>query len=217
MKKIDFKSVSGLLKAFVLLAAAVFLYLVVVRVIRADHRWSLFKGHALGIEDTEVIVEKVKSIAELATVCFEDEDIFKQSKNIVITGTPGVIASAFGKNPMNFELAIVARGTVRAGFNLVKVNAGDITFAGDTVKVTLPKPEILDSIVNPSDVEIIGGDSVWGQKEMASLVQWARHCVTKDALDHGIFLRAETQGKKMVAEVLHALGYPVVEVCVRDR
>lgn len=215
MKMSRFDSIMKLLRILAICALAVFLFLALDRLTEIGEK-SIFRRRSLRIEDTPVILTKINDIGELATASYYDEDIYQTSKLTEITGPVGLIASAVGRNPSKEDLVIIARGTVKAGFDLKSVSAEDVSVRNDSLFVVLPRPKILSVTVNPSDYEVIGGDKSWSQREVSGLVSHARSSILKNALDNGIYSLAETSGKVKVRELLEACGFRNISVSVAE-
>lgn len=210
-----FDSIMKLLRTLAWLALAIVLVMALDRFTKIGEN-GLFRRHTLKIEDTPVVLTKINEIGELATACYYDEDIYQTSKLTEITGPVGFLASAVGKNPSKEDLVIIARGTVKAGFDLKDVSLEDVAVRNDSLFVVLPHPKILSVTVNPSDYEIIGGNSSWSQRDVSGLVSYARSSILRNALDNGIYSRAATAGKGKVRELLEACGFRNVSVSVAE-
>lgn len=210
-----FDSIMKLVRILAWLALAIVLLMALDRFTEIGEK-SIFRRRALKIEDTPVILTKINEIGELATACYYDEDIYQTSKLTEITGPVGFIASAVGKNPSKDDLVIIARGTVKAGFDMKTITREDISVRNDSLFVVLPRPKILSVIVNPSDYEVIGGNRSWSQREVSGLVSHARSQIMKNALDNGIYSRAAASGKGKVRELLEACGFRNVSVSVAE-
>lgn len=211
-----FDSIMKLLRVLAIGAVAVALFLLMERIPRIGEN-GLFSRRILRVEDTPLVLEKIIKIGELTTACYYDEDIYQTSKLTEITGPVGLIASAVGKNPSKDDLVIIARGTVRAGFDLSSVSSDSIEIRDDTLFLKLPRPRILSVAVNPSDYEIIGGNKSWSQKDVSSLVAEVRTRVLIDALDNDIYSRAESSGKAKVAQILEASGFRNISISISDK
>ena len=159
MEKKPRKIVISVSPLLVLLAA-----LVVVGLLLAG-RLAKREKHALTIDDTALIVTKVQALGELTTACYYDEMVLTQSKPGALASTPlGSLArDGFGKD-VDDHLVLIAKGTVRAGVDLLEMTPEDIRFSGDTVFVRLPAPQYLDIIVNPSDFEVFVESGKWAHR-----------------------------------------------------
>ena len=141
--------------AAVLLAVLVFLAALFLT--RGDHR----DKQALTIQDTPVIITKIRSLGELTTACYYDEMVLSRTKPNALSSTAlGSLAEGLGKD-VDDHLVLIAKGTVRAGVDLMDMTEEDVRFVGDTAFIRLPAPQYLDVIVNPSDFEVFAETGKW--------------------------------------------------------
>ena len=105
---------------------------------------------SLTIDDTVLIVTKIQALGELTTACYYDEIVLSRSKQSTFSASPlGSLArDGFGKD-VDDHLVIIAKGTVRAGVNLLEMGPEDIRFSGDTVVVRLRKHDPLFKGLRP--------------------------------------------------------------------
>lgn len=165
----------------------------------------------LTIDDTPVIVTKIQTLGELTTACYYDEMVLTGSKKNSFSSSPlGSLArDGFGKD-VDDHLVIIAKGTVRAGVNLLEMSEEDIRFSGDTVIVRLPFPQYLDVIVNPSDFEVFAESGKWTQEQVASLQETARKRLVMEADHYGLKGKAYQGAMDAVTELLVASGYTYI-------
>ena len=165
----------------------------------------------LTIDDTPIIVTKIQTLGELTTACYYDEMVLTGSKQNSFSSSPlGSLArDGFGKD-VDDHLVIIAKGTVRAGVNLLEMSEEDIRFSGDTVIVRLPFPQYLDVIVNPSDFEIFAESGKWTQDQVADLQESARRRLLMEADHYGLKTKAYKGAMDAVTELLLASGYTYI-------
>jgi hypothetical protein len=167
--------------------------------------------HALTIDDTPVIVTKIRSLGELTTACYYDEIVLTGTKQNVFSSSPlGSIArDGFGKD-VDDHLVIIAKGTVRAGIDLMEMTDDRIRFSGDTVFVRLPAPQYLDIIVNPSDFEVFAETGKWTHEQVTSLQNTARQRLLMGADHYGLKSKAYEGAMEAVTDLLVASGYTYI-------
>ena len=159
--------------------------------------------HALTIDDTALIVTKIQALGELTTACYYDEMVLTRSK-------PGALArDGFGKD-VDDHLVLIAKGTVRAGVDLLEMGPEDIRFSGDTVYVRLPAPQYLDIIVNPSDFEVFAESGKWAHEEVTKLQDTARQRLIMEADHAGLKRKAYEGAMDAVTDLLVASGYTYI-------
>ena len=174
--------------------AAVLLVVILIAALFFLHGNSRRK-RALTIDDTPVIVTKIRSLGELTTACYYDE--------IVLTGTKQNLLS-------DDRLVIIAKGTVRAGIDLMEMTDDRLRFSGDTVFVRLPAPQYLDIIVNPSDFEVFAETGKWTHEQVTSLQNTARQRLLMGADHYGLKSKAYEGAMEAVTDLLVASGYTYI-------
>lgn len=167
--------------------------------------------HRLTIEESPVIATRIRALGELTTACFYDEIVLTSTKKNLLSASPlGSLArEGFGKD-VDDHLVIIARGTVRSGIDLQKMEPGDVRILGDTVILRLPPPQYLDVLVNPSDIEVFAESGKWTQQQMSGLQESARRKLVAEA-DHAGLKRSAYEGAmEAVSDLLLACGYTYV-------
>ena len=191
---------AAVLLAVLLLLAALFLT-------RGDRR----DKQALTIQDTPVIITKIRSLGELTTACYYDEMVLSQTKqNAFSSSALGSLArEGLGKD-VDDHLVLIAKGTVRAGVDLMEMTEQDIRFVGDTAYIRLPAPKYLDVIVNPSDFEVFAETGKWTHEEVTSLQSTARQRLLMGADHYGLKSKAYVGAMDAVTDLLAASGYTYI-------
>ena len=105
---------------------------------------------------------------------------------------------------------IIAKGTVRAGVNLMDMTEEDIRFVADTAYIRLPTPQYLDIIVNPSDFEVFAETGKWTHGEMTDLQNKARQRLLMGADHYGLKSKAYEGAMEAVTDLLLASGYTYI-------
>ena len=175
--------------------AAVLLLVVLIMAALLFLRGNRKEKHVLTIDDTPVIVTKIRSLGELTTACYYDE--------IVLTGTKQNLLS-------DDRLVIIAKGTVRAGIDLMEMTDDRLRFSGDTVFVRLPAPQYLDIIVNPSDFEVFAESGKWTHEQVTGLQDTARQRLLMGADHYGLKSKAYEGAMEAVTDLLLASGYTYI-------
>ncbi len=164
----------------------------------------------LTIDDTPVIVSKIRSLGELTTACYYDEMVLSRTKpNAFSSSALGSLAEGLGKD-VDDHLVIIAKGTVRAGLDLMEMTEEDIRFVGDTAYIRLPAPQYLDVIVNPSDFEVFAETGKWTHEEISGLQETARTRLLMGADHYGLKSRAYAGAMDAVTELLAASGFSYI-------
>ena len=166
----------------------------------------------LTIDDTPVIVTRIRSLGELTTACYYDEMVLTGSKqNAFSSSALGSLArEGLGKD-VDDHLVIIAKGTVRAGVDLLDMTEEDVRSVADTAFIRLPMPQYLDIIVNPSDFEVFAETGKWTHGEMTDLQNKARQRLLMGADHYGLKSKAYEGAMEAVTDLLLATGY----TCIR--
>jgi len=174
------------------------------------HRGVRQEKRPLAIDDTPVIVSKIRSLGELTTACYYDEMVLTQTKPNAFSSTAlGSLAEGLGKD-VDDHLVLIAKGTVRAGLDLMDMTGEDVRFVGDTAYIRLPAPQYLDVIVNPSDFEVFAETGKWTHEEITGLQETARTRLLMGADHYGLKSKAYAGAMDAVTELLVASGYTYI-------
>ncbi len=191
--------------------AAILLLVVLIIAALLFLRGNRREKHVLTIDDTPVIVTKIRSLGELTTACYYDEIVLTGTKQNLFSASPlGSIArDGFGKD-FDDHLVIIAKGTVRAGIDLMEMTDDRLRFSGDTVFVRLPAPQYLDIIVNPSDFEVFAESGKWTHEQVTGLQDTARQRLLMGADHYGLKSKAYEGAMEAVTDLLLASGYTYI-------
>ena len=174
------------------------------------HRGVRQEKRPLTIDDTPVIVTKIRSLGELTTACYYDEMVLSRTKpNAFSSSALGSLAEGLGKD-VDDHLVLIAKGTVRAGLDLMDMSEEDVRFVGDTAYIRLPAPQYLDVIVNPSDFEVFAETGKWTHEEITGLQETARTRLLMGADHYGLKSRAYAGAMDAVTDLLVASGYTYI-------
>lgn len=172
---------------------------------------KIFSRRALAIADTANVIEKIKKIGEFTTVCYYEE-LAIMDKRIDTTGK--FIWGGY-KTTEN-EIVLIGKGLVRAGFDFTKVNEGDILVHGDTLDLVMPKAEVFDIIMNPSDFLTEYEYGTWSHENTKALKARAKQQLEQDALECGLLKKAETNGQKRLKSLFAVFGYKTINITIKE-
>ena len=175
------------------------------------HRGIRQEKRSLSIDATPVIITKIRSLGELTTACYYDEMVLSRTKqNAFSSSALGSLArDGLGKD-VDDHLVIIAKGTFRAGVDLMDMTEEDIRFVGDTAYIRLPAPQYLDVIVNPSGFEVFAESGKWSHEEVTGLQDTARQRLLMGADHYGLKSKAYAGAMDAVTELLAASGYTYI-------
>ena len=169
---------------------------------------------SLKIEETPSTLVSVQKIAELVTACFYEEKVLveKKTSRIADNKVMNYVAKVANKEPglIADEICLIAKGQVRAGYNLSELKEEDLSAEASKITLRLPQAEILDVIINPTGWDFYVEEGDWSDEEIKSIQDKAKSAIRQDALDMGLIAKAEESGKKKISALLASLGYKEV-------
>lgn len=173
--------------------------------------WSFLPfNRKLTIDKTENVVEKIRKIAEFSSANYYEEIVIKETKFDRPT------AWYEFRDSIQKELVIIGKGRLRAGFNLENLKDEDIKVDADTLYITLPKVEIFDVIINPSDCENFVEEGKWKHEEVVALQLEAKERIKRNAIEYGILDMAEKHGKEKLSALFRNFGFSKVIIQDKD-
>jgi Protein of unknown function (DUF4230) len=170
---------------------------------------NLFKSKPVVIDSTPVLVKEMKNIAQLMTMSSYDEVVVDSSKTFA-TSIPG-FSKEIGLEKKS-QLVIIAKGQIVAGIDLQKLDESKIFIQADSVAITLPKAEVLDAIVNPSNYEIFIEEKGWQSTEVNSIKVKARNNMIERAMKQGLLKKADLKAKMIMENFLRSAGFKKISV-----
>lgn len=143
------------------------------------------------ISDTPLHIESIKTIAEISTISYKDEivvDTIEYYKDLSeqLVGNIEKIKDLdqwkYGINSSNIKrrLTMIVRGEINYGMELTKDNYR-VAQNNDTIWFNLPKPKVLDVILNPSSTEVFQENGFWSDNDRKRLQNKAKNKLIKNA------------------------------------
>lgn len=174
---------------------------------------NLFKfGRELKIDKTANVIEKIRSISEFTTACYYEEAVLKSRKTEAGKQNKLMSLVHIEADSLHSEVVILAKGRVRAGYDLGKILAEQIIISNDSISISLPTPEIFDVIVNPSDYEMYIEEGKWSHDEISALQAEYRNALTEKSKESGLLQKANEAGKTRLESLFKVLGFSYVEL-----
>lgn len=177
---------------------------------------NIFKSEAVVIDETPIIIREINTLSQLITVTFTDEVVMDTAK--ISNGMPSLLPLSIGTvlTPSVDKLVMIGRGKVIAGTDLKKIKEDDITVTGDSIHVTLPTAEILQTIVNPSGFETFIEEGTWSDDAATSLKIKIRNKITKQALDQQILKQANDRSLNIIKVFLQNTGFKKIGISIEN-
>lgn len=163
------------------------------------------------ILETPTIVNEIKSISELYSVCYFDQLIVDSVRKEVKT-TDAVLNFFGAKSTTNTKLVLIASAKVFAGYDLSKLDSTDISVVDSTLTIKLLSPQIIDIVMNPTDVSTFLEEGEWTLSEVNKVKDKALRMFRKRALSKGILADAEKKGKESIELFFKSLGFKQVVI-----
>ncbi|AFZ47026.1 hypothetical protein Cyast_1057 [Cyanobacterium stanieri PCC 7202] len=173
-------------------------------------RWkNLFPHTTNEVDTSRLIVQKIQAVSELTTTVFVMDAVVPTSSNRRVGDW--VIGET--------NLLYLARGEVRAGIDLSKMDDDDITVDGNTLIITLPSPEILDSKIDVNQSQVydynrgflnLGPDVAPDLQTQAQRVTLKR--VIESACEADILNQANQRAILTINQLMAHSGYDSVKI-----
>lgn len=160
------------------------------------------------VDVRSVLVRQIRGASELTTSVFAMEAIAPASRESTFAGV------TIGET----TLLYIAYGEVRAGVDLSQIGTESVEVISDTIYVTLPPPQILDSKIDVNRSYVYDYDEGFldlgpDAPELQSLAeQEALQKIVLAACDQGILNDANERAETAVAQLLSVAGYSQVFV-----
>jgi hypothetical protein len=169
---------------------------------------NIFKSQPVVIDKTANVVTEVRRLAELTAATYYEENVIVRKRTRE--------ATVFGMkvSDVEDELVILAKGKVRIGFDLSKMQEKDIVADSVSISLKLPPIRILDVITNPSGFETYEESGDWSHEEVTQYKNEVRSIIEKNAKESGILEFAEKAGKERLTVFMQALGFKKVTIAL---
>jgi hypothetical protein len=156
------------------------------------------------LPDPVTIVHEIRSLARLETIQYTVEKVITAE-----TGQ-GAFEFLFGD-----RLLFVAHGYVIAGFDLSKMNSGDIYFDADVLMVTLPEPEVFVATLDNTQSYVYDrqmGILTQGDQNLETDARRvAEEAILDAAIGDGILEQARQNGENYLQRLFESLGFRDVQ------
>ena len=193
------------------------------------------------IKDTALLVQETKKIAQLFSSKFyseiaidstkylyTDEVDYKTSLLSLINTSKKVYNNKADlkesitsysktqyKDSTAAKIVLIASGNCYAGTDLDKMKI--ISSVKDSINLTIPNAQILNTVVNPSDFTIFYDDGNWSKEEVVDIKQRARKRIQSFALKNNIIEKANKRTLKLLTNFLESVGYKTIKIEFIDK
>lgn len=162
-------------------------------------RWMKW-GSGLHQENTATVVRQVQMLADLVTVKYVLEKV------VILEDVKW-----YGEN----RVLLLAHGVVKAGIDLKRISADDVTVEGKKISLRLPSPQITDAYLDEPRSQVIDRTTGLLRTFDKDLEQTARQNAVDDirraARREGILEEAEKRARLELELFLRQAGFEQVE------
>jgi hypothetical protein len=175
---------------------------------------DLFKPKPVTIKNTPVVIKQIQAIAQLTTISAYEELVadttVTDTRTINIPLLPAIELPAPTR-----KLVIIGKSTTNIGIDMQQLRDDDISGTKDSIHIVLPAAQILDVIVNPSDVEVFIEEGAWDNTAVANLKNKIRYLAVSDAMSRGLLAQSERKAVDVLTNFFKAAGYNKVVIQFR--
>lgn len=180
---------------------------------------NIFKAQPVVIDNTPILIKEINELAQLCTITSYDEVVVDSTvikpKSAVEMIIPDF--SKFAGLPVTGKrIVIIGKGQVTAGTDLKKLQPTNFFINEDSIALTLPKPEILDAIINPSGFETFDETGEWSSEAVNAVKVKARNKMIERALEQNILEKAGQRSIVLMENFLRSAGFKKVTVLVES-
>jgi Protein of unknown function (DUF4230) len=175
---------------------------------------DIFGSKAVRIDETPILINDIKELAELTTMVSFDEVVVDS-----ITADPTALAiktiTGLSLNPLSpgyDRLVLICKGSLKAGTDLATLDPNAIFREKDSVSLGLPPARILEITINPSGVETFIETGNWSAGAFEKVKIKARDKIRDRALSEDILGKANARSKLLMDNFLRQSGFTKVNV-----
>ncbi|MCQ2253167.1 MAG: DUF4230 domain-containing protein [Bacteroidales bacterium] len=154
------------------------------------------------------VANTVNTVTETASNWFSNVFGKKDDKAEQKSETP---ASKPVISQLEKELVVIVKVTCRVGWDLKEIVDNDgMQVNGDTLFIDLPKAKFLETIANPTDINIFVEDGEWEfPGKLQGAIRKAKEIVQDRAMADGIIEKADVSGRKILSNLFSTMGFKV--------
>jgi hypothetical protein len=175
---------------------------------------DVFRSKPVRIDETPILVEEIRELAELTTYVSHDEVVVDTVRlNPAASAWKNITGISLGPFTQSGDrLVLVVRGSIKAGTRLNEIRENDIFRDKDSVSLGLPRAVITDVIVNPSGTETFLETGDWSSEAFAALVKKAGNKMQYRAVSEDIIGKADKRARLVMENFLGQSGFRHVHV-----
>ncbi|HPZ88330.1 MAG TPA: DUF4230 domain-containing protein [Flavihumibacter sp.] len=172
---------------------------------------SWFRAAPVTIDETPIIVSRIRALSELSSLSVQDEVVVTQIKP---SGTAKQIISMMtpGTPPALDHLVLVVKGELQLGTDLKGLTEKQVFVSGDSISIRLPPATVLLAQINPSQTETFIEEGDWTPEQVTQLKIKARDQLIERARQKGLLQKANERSLKIMEDFLKTLGFTKTSV-----
>ena len=173
---------------------------------------ELLAPKAVQIDETATIVKDIQPLAQLVTLSAYNEIVVDSVVNLpgVTVIQPLMPLIVPHMSSLNKAIVIIGKTVAHVGVDLRKITANDIRLSSDTVHLTLPPAQVLDVILNPSDVEIFIEKGSWSAETITGLKNRITALAVEQAVQKGLVEQSQRKIVEILTRFFEATGRKLV-------
>lgn len=157
--------------------------------------------------DRASVIKEIRALQRLETASFTIE-------KIIDGGTTG--NNIFQQFLFGDKILLIAHGQVIAGFDLSQISEKDIEVKDTTLRIVLPKPEILVATLDNTQTKVYDRQKGLlnpGEKDLETNARKAAEdSIRQAACDGGILTQASDNARKQLTSLFTALGFTQISI-----
>ena len=161
--------------------------------------------------DRAAVIKEIRSLQRLETASFTIE-------KIIDGGTTG--NNIFQQFLFGDKILLIAHGSVIAGFDLSQISDKDLEVDGTTLRLTLPKPQILVATLDNTQTKVYDRQKGLlnpGEKDLETNARKAAEdSIRQAACDGGILTQATDNARKQLTAFFAALGFTQISIDIPE-
>ncbi len=172
---------------------------------------NLFKNKPVVIANTPVAVKQIQALAQLVTVSMYEEIVVDSNANndtkLDVPLLPNITLLSSEKT-----LVMIGKTTTHVGIDMQQINNENISGTPDSIHIVLASAQVLDAIINPSDVTIFIEKGEWNNEAIIRLKTKMQTIAIADAQSRGLLSQSEAKAREILTQFFIAAGYKKVVI-----
>lgn len=165
------------------------------------------------------LITKVREIKELRCAAYQEELVITKEKTQTFGGNnvERILPNFAGESDLFAnKIVLIIKGTAYAGIDLSKLSENDILVRNDSLFCHLPSYKIMETIVNPKDIEVYSQKGDWSQSEINTITIEAKKQINQNATKNHLLETARKSGEKQLGALLGTSGYSTIVFSYRE-